>query len=219
MTRSLTAANEAILDDAFIVPVLFVNLDFDSDPVFFHTDLGTITTTDPAGTWTGTGELGQIGPIQEGVKPSPYKVDLVLSIIDEAADSVYNEALNQNHYQRDGTIYLGFRNAVTGAMVADPDEIFHGRIDDMKATHGGPTPDAPSFVTVTLESELADFKKKSGKVYSNAQLQDEFSGDLFFAHLERFVNRRIPWGPGRLFSSGHPVYPWPSDPGDVQDQR
>ncbi len=217
MTRSLTAANEAILDDAFIIPVLFVNLDFDSDPLFVHTDLGTITTTTPAGTWTGLADLGTIGTIQESVKPSPYKVDLVLSVVDESAGSIYNEALNQNHYQRDGTIYLGFRNAVTGAMVADPDELFHGRIDDMRVTHGGATADAPSFVTVTLESELADFKRSSGKVYSNAQLQSEFAGDTFFRHVERFVYRRVPWG-SQIIHSGNPILPFPTDPGDFQDQ-
>lgn len=188
MSRTLATNTNAALSDAFIVPVFFVAIEFDSDPLYVHTDLGSITTLSQ--TWTGVGDLGQIGSVEENIKISPYKTNLILAIVDESATGILSESLTQNFYQRPCTIYLGARNSITGALLDDPDEIMAGKIDTMQISHGA----NQSFIQVTVESEMSEFEKANGELYSDTQLQSEFSGDLFFQYLERLQNYRVQWG-------------------------
>lgn len=200
MSRTLDSGFENLLDDAFLRPVWFVYLGFDSDPLYVHNDLGDITTTTPSATWTGVGDLGSIGRIEESDKLTPIKLECSLSIVDESADAILSEALTQNPYQRPATVYVSARNTVTGALVAQPVEVFAGKIDDMQLAHGF----GQSAVTVRIESEAIIFEQSAGLVYSDSQLQSEYSGDLGLQYLERLKNWSVSWGSSKLvnFSAG-----------------
>lgn len=189
MSRSLPANTSSALDDAFLVPVVFVELLFDSAPLRLHTDLGSIVTTDtsPNKTWLGAGDLGAVGPIEETEGAEPFSVELTLSGLDS---TVLDEARNQDYQDRPVVIYVGVRDSVTGALVDNPTEIFYGQIDQMVITAGRQF----SSVTVRAESEQTLWQRPAVIFYDAATLQDAYAGETFFNFLEELQNLQLRWG-------------------------
>lgn len=201
MSRTIPAGIDAVLDDAFVIPVFFVHLDFDTDPLYLHTDLGDITTLSQ--TWTGTGGLGEISAIEETEEPKAPGLKLRLAITSEISGSIFQELTQQDYYQRPVIIYFSTRDTITGALLDTPFEIFRGKADVAEITHGL----GSSYVDLVVESEWADGERANGELYSDAQLQSEYSGDLGFEFLPDLVNRRIVWGSDRSVTVGGTTVP------------
>jgi len=102
--------------------------------------------------------------------------------------ALMDEVLNQNYYLRPVTIYLGALNLSTGALVATPDEIWQGFMDTADIAIG-----EENAIAVTCESELSMFERNNGRTFSDADLQDEYAGDLWFEYLPSMVNAKIQW--------------------------
>ena len=96
MSRTLASAVANALDDDRILPMLFVHLAFDTGPVYVHTDLGDITTLSQ--TWTGIGDLGKVETMTESADLRSERLQLTLTLVDETAGSIYEEASNQNFH-------------------------------------------------------------------------------------------------------------------------
>ena len=159
----------ANLNDAFIVPVIFAELEFDSQTRYLHNDLGTITTL--GHDWTGVGTFGSIEPLQERDDQSPTGTTLRLSGIDSV---LLEEALVENYRDRPVTIYLGIRDATTGALTTAPMELFTGRMDQMRASAGGQT----MSVEIVVESEMIDFQKALDAVFLRLGIAGALSGGI-----------------------------------------
>lgn len=189
MSRGLATAISNATDDPFLVPVVFLELQFGSGTLRLHTDLGTITTTDtsPNRLWYGTGDLGSIDEIEETEEIAANAIRCRLSGIDS---TILDEAVNQDYYEKPARILVTMRDTVTGALVANPHEIFYGKMDVMRVLYGKDQ----SAIEITLESELADFDKASMKYYSDAQLQRDYSGDLGLRYLAQVMDSRVMWG-------------------------
>lgn len=198
MSRDIPSNVDSALDDDFVIPIFFVELDFDTDPVYVHTDLGNITVL--GHTWSGAGGLGEISPIEETEEVKAPGLKLRLAITDESAGSIFQELTQQDFYQREVIIYFSTRNISTGALLDDPFELFRGKADVPEIVHG----ERDSFAELLVESEWADGERSNGERYSDAQLQSEFSGDLGFAFLADLVNRKVVWGSDRTVSMGAP---------------
>lgn len=201
MSRTIPAAVDTSLDDRYMIPVFFAELDLDTSPAYLHTDVGDITVLSK--TWLGTGGLGSISAVEETRESVAPGVKLRLQITDEAAGSIFDDFDSQDFYQRPLALYFSTRNAVTGALLADPFEYWRGRIDVAEMVHG----DGAAFVEVLGESEFASGKQASGKLFSDVQLQDDFAGDLGAEFLSDMVNRRIIWGLDRIVNIGQPTAP------------
>ena len=189
MSRDVPTAIDLKLDDAFIRPVVFVELDFDTDPVYLHTDLGEIPTLGE--TWSGVGGLGGISAVEETSDKVPA-VKLRLDITDESAGSIFQELTQQDFYQRECIIYMSLRDTVLGDLVDSPFELWRGKCD-IPEFHDG----IEKYVELLVESEWASGRLSNGKLYSDAQQQQDFTGDLFFEFLNDLVNKRITWGDNR----------------------
>ena len=189
MSRTLPAGLTATLNDPFLIPVLFVRLEFDSAPLHLHTDLGTITTTDtsPNRVWTGTGDLGSVGPVEETDGVTPTGIEVSLSGIDS---TLLDEARNQDYQDRPIYIYIGMRDAVTGALVSDIAEIFAGYMDQMIITSGREL----STITLSAESEQIRWTRSPAIYYDAATLQEAYAGETFFNYLPDMLNIQLRWG-------------------------
>lgn len=191
MSRTIPATTDTSLDDDFVIPVFFVQLIFDTVPVYVHTDVGTITdsSVSPEIPYLGAGGLGQISPIEETLQDRAGGIKLRLQITDETAGSIFEELTQQDFFQREAVILFATRNTITGALHDDPFELWRGRCDVPEMEHGHTL----SFVDLIIENEWADGDRATNELYSDAQLQSEYSGDLGFQFLNDLVHKSVPW--------------------------
>ena len=206
---NLDPAIVAVLDDDYIIPVVFAEMAFDSGTVYAHDDLGLITWG--GNDWTGVGDYGGISSIRQDDTGKPQEFRLFLSMLD--TDHL-DESLNQNPFERECIIYVGFRDAVSGALVADPVERERGYMDVM------PIIDSPdgAVIELVVESEMIGNERSAKLYYSDNQLQSEFSGDLGLQYLAAIVGVKTVWArnqPVVNFSGGtsQPVTAYPGIPG------
>lgn len=187
MTRSLDAANVTEMSADPTRKITFVKLEFDSGSgtQFIHDSLGTFVWG--GFTWLGVGDLGTIGVIQEGEQISPYEITMALSGLDVEGD-VLDEALNQNYMDDPVSVYIGFMDS-DHVLVADPDLFWSGRIDQLSVVNG-----EANVIQLTAESDLAIVNKSNDALYSDANLQAEFSGDDFFKYIPQMKNLELVWG-------------------------
>lgn len=214
MSRDLAANTAAQYAASHVNPIVFAKLEFDpstAGTLYLHNGLGSYTWGGQ--TWTGTGDLGQISSIEEGEQISPYNIRLTLSGLDA---SLAAEAVKQDYYQRPVTLYLGALNA-SDALVADPDAIWTGFMDQMNVVVGGDNGDT---IELLAESELAMFSRSRNILYTNAKQQSDSSGDTFFTHLQEMEDITLDWGKRKLGrGSGGSLDDGSEDPGDETDAR
>lgn len=196
MSRTIPAAIDADLDDRFLIPVFFVALDFDTDPLYLHTDIGTISVLSQ--TWQGAGGLGSISPIEETTEFASPGVKFRLQLTDESAGSIYEEITQQDFYQREVVIYFATRDISTGLLAADPFEIQRYKMDVPEITYGG----GSAFVDLVVESEFLDGKRSNGEMYSKAQLRSEQATDEGFDFIAILPQVKITWGASKTVSLG-----------------
>lgn len=203
MSRDLPAPIDAVLDDPFVLPVYLAEFQFDTDPLYVHTDIGDITVLGQ--TWLGTGELGRISQVEESEEPTAPGIKFRLGTTQEGAGTLLEELTNQDFYQRPIIVYISFRDTITGALVNDPIPLWRGRADVPEFEEGIPL----SFVNLTAENEWIDGKKAPGQLYTDAQLQSEFPGDIGFRYVAAMANTSIVWGARRTISFSGATSPTP----------
>ena len=192
MSRGLDGANVAASDAQYARPVTFVSLDYDSGMICLHDDVGPLSWGSQ--TWEGVGDFGGISQVEEGDDISPYGVTLTLSGLDTG---IVNEAMAGETVFREVSIYVGFRDT-SGALVADPQLLWRGEFDGQSLALG-----ETNAIAVQCESHLARFEDNANRRYTDADLQAEFSGDLFFEYLDQMLDARFVWGgETREFNAG-----------------
>ena len=141
---------------------------------------------------------------EEGEQISPYNIRLTLSGLDA---NLAAEAVKQDYYQRPVTLYLGALNS-SDQLVADPDPIWNGFMDQMNVVVGGDNGDT---IELSAESELAMFSRSKDVLYTNARQQfDSPIGpdsnnpqpDTFFTHLQEMEDITLDWGKRKAGSGG-----------------
>ena len=169
MSRSLDASLVTSSTSNYFNFYVFVKLEFDAATIYVHNGIGTFTFG--GNDYLGVGDFGGISVIEEGNEISPYAISLTLSALDA---TFLNTALTLDYYMRPITIYIGAIDSA-GVLVADPDELWSGKMDTMDVIVG-----EDNAIHLTCENDLAIFDKSNGKRSSNTQQQDDYSGDLFF---------------------------------------
>lgn len=192
MSRTIPAGIDADLDDRFIRPVWFVALDFDTDPLYVHSDIGNISVLSQ--TWLGVGGLGSISPIEEEAGFSAPGLSLRFDATDDSAGSIFEELTAQNFQQRGCVVYWTLRDVSTGVLAADPFVVYRGKCDTATAQDG----DGTSFVELSVEHEFLDFKRSANLWFSKAAaVNGAYSADTAFDYIAIMKNVSISWG-GKL---------------------
>jgi hypothetical protein len=75
------------------------------------------------------------------------------------------------------------------ALVADPVEIFKGRVNQMNIEAG-----ETATVSLTVESRLVDWERPRVRRYNNADQQVAFTGDKGFEFVPQMVEKELIWG-------------------------
>jgi hypothetical protein len=181
--RDLSSQLIAASDSEVVSLVYFVKLELDTGTLYLHSSVGAIEFDSQ--TWSGLGDFGSISAIEESDEGRPLDLTLVLSGLDT---NMMNEVLNQDYYLRDVTIYLGALDVDTYELKADPDEIWSGFMDTATTTLG-----EQNTINIQCENEFAVFNKPNGSAFSDADLQQDYSGDLFFEFLPSMTDAVVVW--------------------------
>ena len=202
MTRLLNAANIAAAKSGHVRPVNFVQLGFDSGTIYIHDSIGTFTWGGED--WLGVGTMGAINTVREGETVNPYKLEMNLSGLDSA---LATEALTLNPYGRELILYIGFLDA-DEQLVADPDEMWSGTIQQMNLSAG-----QNNNCVIIAESDLIKLKKNNGLLFTDKAQQDRFTGDVIFEYQPQIKDAKPVWlgrvNTGSNFSEGGPGFSIP----------
>lgn len=154
--RNMTAAMDTEAEASVNMPVWFVRLDIETDPLYVwtgqgqHTPAATGDTAFDGFTFEGLGNIGTISPIRDTSKGSgAVKLELPgVDLQDTALDEIVNNARKWQY--RKAWIWFGYLNSTLG-VVTKPTRLKTGRMDDMLASVKKGT----GVVSLTIESHQA----------------------------------------------------------------
>lgn len=136
-------------------------------------------------TYTGTGNLGTIGPITDDVSLVAQRLQLTLSGVDA---SLMAECMDYLHQGTPVTILEAMMDQ-DGAITADPYSVFAGEIDTMYGTLG-----ETLTITVIVDNFISFiFRGPDGHRRTAADQEAIFSGDVGLAFAAKLI-LDIPWG-------------------------
>ncbi|HEV2378727.1 MAG TPA: hypothetical protein VG206_02910 [Terriglobia bacterium] len=184
MPRSLTSAVLAAMASANVSPVIFVQAQFTSGTIYVWSGIGPISWNSQ--TWTGVGYLGKITPIQETTSGQAKGVTLEMSGI---PSNLLNDVLNEISPQYPVYLYIGYLNS-TGAVIANPEQRFSGRMDVVRLTEGGDS----SLIKINVESKLIDLNRARERHYTHQDQQIDWPGDNGFIYVNGIQELAVLWG-------------------------
>lgn len=138
--------------------------------------------------WLGVGNLGGVSPITENGDVRATGVAVSLSGI---PSGLIATALGEARQGLEGTIWLALLDA-DGAVIADPEVAFRGRLDVPEITEGGDT----ATITISYESRLRDLERPRERRYTQEDQNIDYSGDLGFEYVPSIQEWNGKWGVG-----------------------
>jgi len=183
MTRDINAATATASSASTIRPVMFVALEFDSATVRFHSELGDLTFD--GDTYTGTGRLGDISPMDEESELARTPITLSLSGL---PTDLLGAFLDEHYQGRRATVYLGYFDD-NRALVDDPIVLYRGRMNQPQIERG-----ETLRIALTVESRFAAWDRPQVRRYNNADQQSRYPGDKGLEFVEKSANVQVFWG-------------------------
>lgn len=187
MARTLPSGMEAATTAEVVVPVLLVEALFDSAPVRLWSGIGDLTWN--GGAYTGAGALLGLGQVSETQELRATGLDVSVSGIPSELLSL---ALSEPYQGRIARVYLGVLNVTTGALLADPYQLFAGRMDTMNIAESGDT----ATIGMAIESRLIDLERSRERRFENEDQKIEFENDKFFEFVQSLQDAEVTWGRG-----------------------
>ena len=185
MARTLSGSMATEVAKASVAPIVFVELDFDSGFVRCWNGVGPITWNSE--TWIGGGELMAISNIEETQDIEATAVALTLSGVPSTLVSIAYADFSQGRPVR---VWLGMFELATGAIIADPIQIFAGRMDTISDQDSGET----ATITVSAESNLADLDRLRVRYFTDQDQRRLFEADFSFRYMPSMQDRPVHWG-------------------------
>lgn len=185
MTRGLDATTEAASQAAVIAPVALVKLEFPDGNVCLWTGLGTLEYD--GDTYTGAGDLGVIGPIDEDSDLARNTLEIGLRGL---PNDIVSIVLSQQYQGRPATVYVGYLDPTTMQLTGVPTP-FPGKMDFPTISLG-----KNCQVMLRIEDEFATLDRPKVRRYNDADQQSRFSGDKGLEFVEQTTEKQINWGVG-----------------------
>ena len=190
------------------MPAFFVKIAFADQTLYLWSGIGPFvasgtayssSATFPYGTtFTGLGWLGKISSIPQVNKIQAQNVVLSLSGI---PSTLLTEAINQVRITGSATIWFGFLNTSTNALIADPVQVFSGSLDVPTLQDSGET----CTISITAENTLISLQQAPNRQFDDMDQQIYFPGDLGFSFIDALPNMALFWPVPYNFPSPFPV--------------
>lgn len=184
MSRGLTSDFLTQLNSSSLKPFFAIEAQFQEGTVRLWTGLGNITID--SNTYTGSGSLLAISPVEETAEIKATNLVVTLSGLDS---SILTASLNANYQNRLFTTYLGMLNESYG-VVNNVYQIFQGRMDSMQINDSGQTVN----IALSVESRLIDLEKPNESRYTSEEQKRLFTGDLGLDFVTDLQDKDINWG-------------------------
>jgi len=191
VTRFASATNSTEAAKQAVRMFVAVALDFSSGMVRVHDGIGAVTWG--GNTYDGIGNFGGIEQVDESVEVIARPLSLTLSGVDS---SLVSTAMTETYQNRTVTIYLGFLNESTNAVIDTPEVAWEGRMNQMSISS------AEGSAVIKLSCEHRLRREPRIARYTNEDQQLLFSGDRFFdliTSIKGFVSK---WGELSVGGSG-----------------
>ena len=183
MSRGITSALNTKFTSSSFRPFVAVDLDFSGGNVTVWTGLGNITFAST--TFVGTGEILGISPVTENGAVQANGMVVSFNGLDS---SLVSTALTENYQGRSAIVYVGVIDD-DYTVVADPYQLFKGRMDQMTISDDGES----ANIKVTCESRLIELNRPRVRRYTMVDQQSEFSGDKGLNFISSLQDKSIRW--------------------------
>jgi hypothetical protein len=185
MARSLTAGMVTEVTAESLQPILLVKLAFDSGDLNLHTGVGDLVFS--GDTYTGLGDLLSFSRIEETDSLKAVGLTGALSGI---PSSVISLALAEDYMGRAATVWFGVLDS-SGALVANPVQIFAGLIDSMPIEDAGET----ATIAIQAENRLVRLEESRSRRYTVEDQAIDHPDDLGLDFVVALNDgREIVWG-------------------------
>ena len=185
MDRGSTTAFQTEIVKDENKPFHLLSVAFDSGPVYLSD--GNFAVTYDSNTYNPTGHFLSFSDIVESNQLTIETVTVSLSGVDQ---TYTNLLLSEDYIDREVKIFKAFLND-SNALVADPIQVFAGRISDAVVTEDNNSNTAS--ISITCSSQFVDFDKTNGR-YTNLESQQTFfSGDTGLRYSS-VILKDITWG-------------------------
>jgi hypothetical protein len=136
--------------------------------------------------WTGAGNLGSIGSVQQSITPEAPGMRFSLTGIDSA---VLSSVFNFKYRNRTCELFMAFLNDDFDTVLASY-RLFGGRMSvpivNDQATTGS--------IVIEVENELADMMRPNAIRYTDEHQRRIFPTDTGLRYIASVANKRILWG-------------------------
>jgi hypothetical protein len=185
--RSISVSQQAALDAAYALPVLFAEVDW-AEGLERYVTAGADMTWNSQ-TWKAIGDAVQIEPIEESDAVEANAVRFILSGV---SSSRVSQALATQSQGRRVTLWLGLLDPATLALIGTPPIEFQGRLDApslLESTEDGG--DVVTVVSCTAESRMAALLGANVRRYTDQDQRRFHPTDSFFAYVSAMSERLI----------------------------
>lgn len=185
--KSISSGQQAALEAAFALPVLFAEVDW-AEGLERYVTAGADMSWNGY-TWKGIGDVVQIDPVTETDAVEATGVRFTLAGV---ASSRISQALSTQSQGRRATLWLGVLNPSTLALIDTPPKEFEGRLD-APAIEELPdeTGTVQTVVSITAESRMASLLGAAVRRYTNEDQLKFAPGDTFFKFAAEMAERLI----------------------------
>lgn len=184
MSRTLSAAMQAVATADVVNPLYLLDMEFTSGSLYLWTGSGDLAFG--SNTYVGVGDLLSIGSVQESADLTANGATVSLSGV---KTSLLNLARDEPYQGRPLTIRLGAFDD-NGDIIASPVIMFSGFMDVMTISDSGDT----SAITVTAENKLIAFQQTAVRRYTAEDQKIDHPSDKGFEFVTAIQELQIFWG-------------------------
>jgi hypothetical protein len=186
VSRALSAAMLAAIQQKVIYPAIFFKGEFVSDTLYLWSGLGNVTWDGQV--WVGLGNLMSFGEVKE--TSNTEATTFTLSVTGESSANV-SRALQSCRRNKPGYLYLALLDAA-GAIIADPYQLRAGRFSHSQVNDDGKT----AIITVVYEDELNDLRRARAMRYTSESQALLYPNDKGFDNVAQLQDANIMWAGG-----------------------
>jgi hypothetical protein len=199
----------AAIAAGYVPNAIFVQADFVSGSLYLWSGCGPVTWNGQ--TWLGVTDpqgrsIASITPLRN--ETSEFRADNLTMSLSGVPSELVSKALDECRVSKTVKVWYGvFTN---GAVVADPQLCFAGRMDVPTIVDDGPT----VTISITVENRAFDLQQPREYRYTHEDQQTLYPGDLGFQFVQSIQQSEV-WGRYDTPAKNNgPAYPSP-DPGPL----
>lgn len=184
MSRGLSSAMLSAVAKSNVKVAFFAQFDFSAASLYLWSGVGNYSWNGQ--TWQGVGTLLGFKPISEFLDGRSSGLSFSLSGVPSI---IINAAFSQQYRGRNCALYLALFDD-SWAVLANPTQVWGGRMDVMTIQDGGDT----CAATLTAESRLVQLQVARQVRYTDGEQQRLFPGDKGLEFVSALQLKEIAWG-------------------------